>query len=58
MPHTSTPPGRTQSVGTFAAIRRLYPYAKPAMPRVYLGMVSALLAGVVALLIQIGRAHV
>ena len=51
MPHTSTPPGRTQSVGTFAAIRRLYPYAKPAMPRVYLGMVSALLAGVVALLI-------
>jgi ATP-binding cassette subfamily B protein len=51
MPHTSTPPGRTKSVGTFAAIRRLYPYAKPAMPRVYLGMVSALLAGVVALLI-------
>jgi ATP-binding cassette subfamily B protein len=51
MPHTSTPPGRTTSVGTFAAIRRLYPYAKPAMPRVYLGMVSALLAGVVALLI-------
>ena len=51
MPHTSTPPGRTKPVGTFAAIRRLYPYAKPAMPRVYLGMVSALLAGVVALLI-------
>lgn len=51
MPHTSTPPGRTPSIGTFAAIRRLYPYAKPAMPRVYLGMVSALLAGLVALLI-------
>ena len=51
MPHSSTPPGRTPSIGTFAAIRRLYPYAKPAMPRVYLGMVSALLAGLVALLI-------
>jgi ATP-binding cassette subfamily B protein len=39
------------AVGTFAAIRRLYPYAKPAMPRIYLGMVAALAAGVVALLI-------
>lgn len=38
-------------LGTFAAIRRLYPYAKPAMPRIYLGMVTALAAGVVALLI-------
>jgi ATP-binding cassette subfamily B protein len=38
-------------VGTFAAIKRLYPYAKPAMPRIYLGMAAALLAGVVALLI-------
>jgi len=44
-------PGRPDTVGTFAAIRRLYPYAKPAMPRIYLGMVSALLAGLVALLI-------
>jgi ATP-binding cassette, subfamily B, bacterial len=44
-------PGRAESVGTFTAIRRLYPYAKPAMPRIYLGMVSALLAGLVALLI-------
>jgi len=41
----------TTPVGTFAAIRRLYPYAKPAMPRIYLGMVAALAAGVVALLI-------
>ncbi|MDQ1578465.1 MAG: hypothetical protein QOE21_1152, partial [Microbacteriaceae bacterium] len=23
--------------GTFASILRLYPYAKPAMPRIYLG---------------------
>ncbi|MFM9878770.1 MAG: ABC transporter ATP-binding protein [Rhodoglobus sp.] len=44
-------PGRARTVGTFAAIRRLYPYAKPAMPRIYLGMVSAMLAGIVALLI-------
>lgn len=46
---SSTP--TTKAVGTFAAIRRLYPYAKPAMPRIYLGMVAALAAGVVALLI-------
>ena len=44
-------PGRNKAVGTFAAIRRLYPYAKPAMPRIYFGMVAALAAGVVALLI-------
>ena len=41
----------SKAVGTFAAIRRLYPYAKPAMPRIYLGMVAALAAGIVALLI-------
>ena len=50
MSSPTTAPGRA-SVGTFAAIRRLYPYAKPAMPRIYLGMVAALAAGVVALLI-------
>jgi len=38
-------------VSTFSALRRLYPYAKPAMPRIILGMVSALAAGIVALLI-------
>lgn len=37
--------------GTFKAIARLYPFAKPAMPRIYLGMLAALLAGLVALLI-------
>lgn len=36
---------------TFASILRVYPYAKPAMPRIYLGMVAALLAGLVALAI-------
>lgn len=49
MPASPTAPGRP--VSTFAAIRRLYPYAKPAMPRIVLGMVAALLASVVALLI-------
>src|ERR1700712_2838463 len=52
MSSSSTATGRTESrPGTFKAIARIYPYAKPAMPRIYLGMVSALLAGVVALLI-------
>ncbi len=46
-------------LGTFAALRRLYPYAKPALPRIYLGMVAALAAAVVALLIpQVLRALV
>ncbi len=49
MPASPTTPGRPTS--TFAAIRRLYPYARPAMPRILLGMVAALLASVVALLI-------
>ena len=45
--------------GTFASILRLYPYAKPAMPRIYLGMVVALIAALVALLIpQVLRALV
>ncbi|MGV8885935.1 MAG: ABC transporter ATP-binding protein [Microbacteriaceae bacterium] len=52
MPAQSTSTGRAvKGRGTIAAIARLYPYAKPAMPRIYLGMVSALLAGIVALLI-------
>ncbi len=36
---------------TFRILMRLYPYAKSAMPRIYLGMVAALLAGLVALAI-------
>lgn len=43
----------TKRQGTFASIMRIYPWAKPAMPRIYLGMVSALLAAVVALLIPL-----
>ena len=37
--------------GTLAALARIYPFAKPAMPRIYLGMVSAFIAALVALLI-------
>lgn len=46
----SSPTPRKRS-STFASLARLYPYAKPAMPRIYLGMVTALVAAVVALLI-------
>ena len=48
---SAVPPAVAKGGGTFGAILRLYPYAKPAMPRIYLGMVSALFAGIVALLI-------
>ncbi|GAA1686980.1 ABC transporter ATP-binding protein [Microcella alkalica] len=44
-------------LSTARAIARLYPYAKPAMPRIYLGMVAALLAGVVALAIPLVLQH-
>ena len=45
--------------GTIASLLRLYPYARPAMPRIYLGMVSAFIAALVALLIpQVLRALV
>ena len=37
--------------GTLASILRIYPYAKRAMPRIYLGMASAMIAAIVALLI-------
>jgi ATP-binding cassette subfamily B protein len=52
MPAPTTGTGHTSARGgTFASIKRLYPYAKPALPRIYLGMASALVAGIVALLI-------
>lgn len=38
-------------LSTVAALRRVYPYAKPAMPRIYAGMVAALLAALVSLAI-------
>ena len=45
---TVTPSKR---IGTIAALTRLYPYARPALPRIGLGTVAALLAAIVALLI-------
>jgi ATP-binding cassette subfamily B protein len=52
MSSRSTETGRPDSrPGTFRSIVRIYPFAKPAMGRIYLGMVAALLAGIVALLI-------
>ena len=47
----ATPPSTPERIGTIASLRRILPYAKPAMPRIYLGMVSALIAAIVALLI-------
>lgn len=46
--NAGTPPRQPSTV---AAIRRLYPYLRPALPRIYLGMASALAAAIVALLI-------
>lgn len=40
-----------KKTGTLASILRIYPYVKSAMPRVYLGMVTAMIAAIVALLI-------
>ncbi|HEY5320294.1 MAG TPA: ABC transporter ATP-binding protein [Galbitalea sp.] len=52
MSSPSTETGRPESrPGTFRSIARIYPFARPAMGRIYLGMVAALLAGIVALII-------
>ena len=51
-PHSSPSPSNSAArANTFRSLQRLYPYAKPALPRIYLGMVAALLAGLVALVI-------
>ena len=47
----STLPGPPKKATTFASIARLYPYAKSALPRIYLGMGAAMVAGLVALTI-------
>ncbi|MEO6826716.1 MAG: ABC transporter ATP-binding protein [Microbacteriaceae bacterium] len=44
-------PGKVRRPSTFATLLRIYPYAKPAMPRIYLGMGAALAASLVALTI-------
>ncbi|MBB5639641.1 ABC transporter ATP-binding protein [Cryobacterium roopkundense] len=50
-PHPPIEPPPTPRTSTFRSLIRLYPYAKPALPRIALGMVAALLAGLVALAI-------
>lgn len=50
-PQPVEPAGTPARLNTFRTLLRLYPYAKSAMPRLYLGMVAALLAGLVALAI-------
>ncbi|MGN6125077.1 MAG: ABC transporter ATP-binding protein [Humibacter sp.] len=45
--------GGEKRLSTFRSLARIYPYAKPAMPRIYLGMVAAIGASIVALLIPI-----
>ncbi|MET0303356.1 MAG: ABC transporter ATP-binding protein [Microbacteriaceae bacterium] len=50
MPPSTTAPRQN---GTVRTLLRLYPFVRPAMPRIYLGMVAALLAGVVALAIPV-----
>jgi ATP-binding cassette subfamily B protein len=48
-PHVDPAPAARSN--TFRTLLRLYPYAKPALPRIGLGMLSALLASLVALAI-------
>ena len=42
-------PGPLTKATTFASIARLYPYAKSALPRIYLGMGAAMVAGLGAI---------
>jgi ATP-binding cassette subfamily B protein len=49
--HPPKPADQPVRPNTFRTLLRLYPYARPAMPRIYLGMLAALLAGLVALVI-------
>jgi ATP-binding cassette subfamily B protein len=50
---TTSAPGGERKPSTLRALARLHPYARPAVPRIVLGMVAALLAAVVALLIPV-----
>ncbi|MHA7985614.1 ABC transporter ATP-binding protein [Rathayibacter sp. CAU 1779] len=51
--HAAQSGGDGRRLSTFRSLARIYPFAKPAMPRIYLGMVAAIGASVVALLIPI-----
>jgi len=49
--HRHPPREEPKRVGTIRSLARIYPFAKPAMRRIYLGMVAALGASIVALAI-------
>ena len=51
MSKSHDPGSEPARLGTCRSILRIYPFAKSASRRVILGMVAALLAGIVALLI-------
>lgn len=50
---STTAPPPPPRLSTARALARILPYAKPAMPWIYAGMVAALLAGVIALAIPL-----
>ena len=53
MPDTAPRDARPHARGTIRTIARLYPFVRPALPRIVLGMVSALLAALVSLAIPL-----
>jgi ATP-binding cassette subfamily B protein len=53
MPDTALRDARPPARGTIRTLVRLYPYVRPALPRIALGAVSALAAAVIALVIPI-----
>ena len=53
MPDIASPDVRPHARGTVRTILRIYPFMRPALPRIVLGMVAALLAAVVSLGIPI-----
>ena len=52
-PPAAAPAPMPPRLSTARALARILPYAKPAMPWIYAGMVAALLAGVIALAIPL-----
>ena len=50
---TTTPPTPTQRISTARALARLLPFARPVLPRLILGAVSALIASLLALTIPL-----
>ncbi len=52
-PAAAAPAPAPPRLSTARALARILPYAKPAMPWIYAGMVAALLAGVIALAIPL-----